>query len=152
MRSLSYYRYWKFHFDCFKASNFRSEKPMGGGSIWPPLGRSRINMICHNSDLYLWFILIYNLTLKWREKRKSLSTSRRKTEKKGKKRKSSIRVRRESNPGKQIQSPTFYPFCCGEALNITGSNWSCQLNVIRKIQIKTKRAEPKPQICAFRPE
>ena len=25
------YRYLKFHFDCLKASNFRSEKPRGGG-------------------------------------------------------------------------------------------------------------------------
>ena len=27
MRSLSDYRYWKFHFDCLKALNFRSEPP-----------------------------------------------------------------------------------------------------------------------------
>ena len=29
MSSLSDYRYWKFHFDCLKASNFRLEKPIG---------------------------------------------------------------------------------------------------------------------------
>ena len=30
MRSLSDYRYWKFHFDCLNAPNFRAAKPMGG--------------------------------------------------------------------------------------------------------------------------
>ena len=43
MRSLSDYRYWKFHFDCMRASNFRSENPMGGPFDPPrPLGRSRV--------------------------------------------------------------------------------------------------------------
>ena len=35
MRSLSDYKYWKFHFDCLNASSFRSEKTYGE-SIWPP--------------------------------------------------------------------------------------------------------------------
>ena len=57
MRSLSDYRYWKFHFDCLNVSNFRSEKAMGGGSIWPPphpFGRSRVNN--KSSRLLQWFI------------------------------------------------------------------------------------------------
>ena len=29
MRLFSDYSYWKLHFDCLKASNVRSEKPMG---------------------------------------------------------------------------------------------------------------------------
>ena len=55
MRSLSDYRYWKFHFDCLKASNFRSEKPMG--SIWPlppQLGRSRVIIIIIMAILVTW--------------------------------------------------------------------------------------------------
>ena len=43
MRSLSDYRYEKFHFDCLKASSFKSEKPMGIHlTTPPPLGRSRV--------------------------------------------------------------------------------------------------------------
>ena len=36
MRSLSYYGYWKFHFDYLKASSFRLEKPMGGSPLDVP--------------------------------------------------------------------------------------------------------------------
>ena len=43
MRSLSDYKYWKFHFDCLKASDFRSEKLYWGVHLTPP-GRSRFNI------------------------------------------------------------------------------------------------------------
>ena len=36
MRLLLKYSYRKFHFDCLKAPNFRSEKPMGGPFDPPP--------------------------------------------------------------------------------------------------------------------
>ena len=38
MRSLSYYRYWKFHFDCFKAQILVRKN-----LVSPPLGPSKVN-------------------------------------------------------------------------------------------------------------
>ena len=50
MRSLSDCRYWKFDFDCLKASNFWPENPRGGPLDPPsPLGRPRVNV---NNNIY----------------------------------------------------------------------------------------------------
>ena len=65
MCSWSDYRYWKFHFDCLKASNFRSEKPMGGPFDPPPPPvdvRGLINMIyiiqkCCNASSKIFIII-----------------------------------------------------------------------------------------------